>query len=326
MPKTPATTRKAEPPMEEAAFRQHEGVLLSGIGGLYRVRTEDGRVVECRARGALRGRGGRSERVTPLAGDRCLITEHAVGTASLDRVLERRNYLLRPPLANLDVLFIVVSMCDPRPNTLVVDRLISLAEYKGIEPVMLLTKLDAADENGFGDIYRQAGFDVIPIHYEDGAAGETGLDGVREIMRGRLCAFAGNTGVGKSTLLNALCPGLRLETGETSKKLGRGRHTTRATELFPSEGGGLIADTPGFSSFDGAFAEVVYKEDLPRTFREFAPYVDECRFTGCSHTCEKGCAVLEAVRAGKIAPSRHESYLLLYREVRDIHDWEKKKT
>lgn len=303
-----------------------EGLIVKGIGGFYYVEA-DGEVYECRGRGVLRGRGRRGgsdgDGVTPLAGDRCVITVHPDGLASLDRVLERRNYLLRPPVANLDYLFLVVSLRDPQPNALTVDRFISIAEHKGIEPVIVLTKLDLAEDGGFGEIYRRAGFTVIEADYR--AEGQPFLNEIRALMQGRISAFAGNTGVGKSTLLNALAPSLRRETGETSRKLGRGRHTTRETQLFTLESGGRIADTPGFSSFDSEFSEVVYKEDLPDTFREFAEYVDKCRFTGCSHTCEKGCAVLEAVKQGRIALSRHENYVALYNEVKDVREWEKKK-
>ncbi len=297
-----------------------EGMIIKGIGGFYYVES-GGQLYECRARGALRGKGSRTGKVTPVAGDRCVISVHPDGLASVDQVLERRNYLLRPPLANLDNLFIVVSLCQPQPNALIVDRFISLAEHKGINPVIILTKLDLAEDNGFGDIYRGAGFTVI--HADYASDGQGFLDEIRGIMKNKISAFAGNTGAGKSTLLNALCPGLNRETGETSKKLGRGRHTTRETELFPLESGGKIADTPGFSSFDGEFAEFVYKDELADTFREFADYAPDCRFTGCSHTCEKGCAVLEAVRSGKISKSRHSSYVALYNEVKDIKEWEK---
>ena len=300
-----------------------EGLIIKGIGGFYYVESGD-RIYECRARGVLRGKGAHTERVTPVAGDRCVITVHEGGLASLDRVLERRNSLLRPPLANLDNLFIVVSLCQPQPNALIVDRFISLAEHKGINPVIVITKLDLAEDGGFGEIYRKAGFSVICADYAspDGNF----LDEIRVIMKDKISAFAGNTGAGKSTLLNALCPGLNRETGETSKKLGRGRHTTRETELFSLEFGGKIADTPGFSSFDGEFAEFVYKEDLPDTFREFADYVPNCGFTGCSHTCEKGCAVLAAVREGQISQCRHDSYVALYNEVKDIKEWERKRS
>ena len=307
--------------------RQLEGIILKGIGGFYYVEA-DGQQYECRGRGTLRGRGGKaaSAGITPLAGDRCVISVYENGLASLDRILERRNYLTRPPVANLDNLFIVVSVCDPPPNPLTADRFISLAEYKGIEPILVLTKLDRASDEGFGDIYRQAGFTVIKADYTAGdEKREAFLEEIRALMRNRVSAFAGNTGVGKSTLLNALCPELARETGETSRKLGRGRHTTRETELFTLPSGGRIADTPGFSSFDSEFTEVVYKEDLPDTFREFAAYVDDCRFTGCSHTCEKGCAVLAAVGRGEIAPTRHADYVTLYNEVKDIKEWEKKK-
>ncbi|MBQ5544926.1 MAG: ribosome small subunit-dependent GTPase A [Clostridia bacterium] len=304
-----------------------EGIILKGIGGFYYVEA-DGQQYECRGRGTLRGRGGKaaSAGITPLAGDRCVISVYENGLASLDRILERRNYLTRPPVANLDNLFIVVSVCDPPPNPLTADRFISLAESKGIEPILVLTKLDRASDEGFGDIYRQAGFTVIEADYREGEEKrEAFLEEIRALMRNRVSAFAGNTGVGKSTLLNALCPELARETGETSRKLGRGRHTTRETELFTLPSGGRIADTPGFSSFDSEFTEVVYKEDLPDTFREFAAYVDDCRFTGCSHTCEKGCAVLAAVGRGEIAPTRHADYVTLYNEVKDIKEWEKKK-
>ena len=302
--------------------KEYEGRIIKGIGGFYYVEAA-GTVYECRGRGSLRGKAPKGERITPLAGDRCIITVHSGGLASLDKILDRRNYLMRPPLANLDNLFVVVSTCDPAPNTLVIDRFVALAEHKGIDPIIVLTKLDLADDGGIGEVYRNAGFTVIEAGYKDGNSNFA--DEIREIMRGKISAFAGNTGVGKSTLLNAICPELNRETGEISKKLGRGRHTTRETELFALSGGGMIADTPGFSSFDGEFAEYIYKEDLADAFREFADYERECRFTGCSHTCEKGCAVLEAVRDGKIAESRHESYLALYDEVKDIKEWEKKK-
>lgn len=304
--------------------KQYEGLIIKGIGGFYYVEAE-GALYECRGRGTLRGKGGKaaSAGITPLAGDRCVISVYQNGLASLDKILERRNYLTRPPVANLDYLFIVVSTCEPQPNLLTVDRFISLAEHKGIEPILVLTKLDKAADSGLGDLYRKAGFTVIEADYADG--NQAFLTQIRDMMKDKISAFAGNTGVGKSTLLNALCPALNRETGETSRKLGRGRHTTRETELFTLDFGGRIADTPGFSSFDGEFAEVVYKEDLPDSFREFADYVGQCRFTGCSHTCEKGCAVLEAVRRGEISPSRHADYVALYNEVKDIKEWEKKK-
>ncbi|MBQ9901445.1 MAG: ribosome small subunit-dependent GTPase A [Clostridia bacterium] len=301
---------------------QTEGMIIKGVGGFYYVECGD-RVYECRARGALRGGGAGRARITPLAGDRCVISVHPDGLASVDSILERRNFLLRPPLANLDVLFIVVSLRDPPPNALTVDRFISLAEHKGIEPVIVITKLDLAEDSGFGEIYRKAGFTVIDADYT--SEGREFLGAIRGVMKDKICAFAGNTGAGKSTLLNALCPGLDRETGETSKKLGRGRHTTRETELFSLDSGGKIADTPGFSSFDGEFAEFVYKDELADTFREFADFSPLCRFTGCSHTCEKGCEVLAAVSRGEISRSRHDSYVTLYNEVKDIKEWEKKR-
>lgn len=308
--------------IKENEAKQYEGIIIKGIGGFYYVEVAD-TVYECRGRGSLRGKAPKGERITPLAGDRCIISVHSGGLASLDRILERRNSLMRPPLANLDNLFIVVSACDPQPNTMIIDRFIALAEHKEIEPIIVFTKLDLSDDGGLCELYRKAGFTVIAADYETSQNGYA--EKIKLLMKDKISGFAGNTGVGKSTLLNKICPELRRETGEISKKLGRGRHTTRETELFPLSFGGKIADTPGFSSFDGEFAEYIYKEDLPNAFREFAEYEGECQFTGCSHTCEKGCAVLDAVRSGDIAKSRHESYVALYNEVKDIKDWEKKK-
>lgn len=220
------------------------------------------------------------------------------------------------PVANLDQAVLVSAVVDPAPNVLVLDRMIAIAECKGVSPVLVFTKTDLASPEKWVTIYRNAGFPVLT------ACPQSPLEELIPYLSGRLTVFAGNTGVGKSTLLNALLPGLGLSTGEISRKLGRGRHTTRHVELFPVGEGGLVADTPGFSSFDPEQGEVILKEALPGAFREFAPYIGQCRFTGCSHTCEKGCAVLSALKAGKIEPSRHNSYCTLYQEVKDIKEWE----
>ncbi len=290
-----------------------KGKIIKGIGGFYYVATND-TVYECKARGTFR-----KQKITPLVGDNVEISINNSAENTIDKILDRKNSLVRPPLSNLDTLFIVASIVDPKINTLIIDKLIAIAEYKHIEPVLVLTKTDLEqDYCQYKDIYTKAGFKVIIC---DNKAG-TGADEIREMLSGKISAFTGNTGVGKSTLLNNIAPELSLETGETSKKLGRGRHTTRHCELF-NVAGGYIADTPGFSSLDFERCEKILKDDLPYCFREFEPYLNDCRFiTSCSHINDKGCAVCKAIDEGKISKSRHESYIAMYNDVKDIKEWQ----
>lgn len=290
------------------------GKIIKGIGGFYYVDADDV-IYECRARGSFR-----NQKVTPLVGDNVEITVNEQYNAenTIDKILERNNELVRPPLANLDILFIVSSIVDPKINPLVIDKLIAIAEYKHIEPVVVITKIDKCSQfDEYIQIYKKAGFKVITC---DNCAG-TGADEIKELLKGKISAFTGNTGVGKSTLLNNIFPNLQLATGETSKKLGRGRHTTRHCELFKADGG-YIADTPGFSSLDFERCEKILKDDLPYCFREFEPYLGLCKFNSCSHVNDKGCAVCEAVNNGIIPKSRHESYISMYNEVKDIKEWQ----
>lgn len=290
------------------------GKIIKAISGFYYVLTENG-IVECRARGKFRNKN-----LSPLVGDNVEISVGENNEASVENVLPRKNELVRPPLANLDNLFIVASIVDPKINTLIIDRLIAIAEYKHIEPIIVLTKIDLEnDYEEYKSIYKKAGFKVIVCDNTKG----TGASEVLDAMKGKVSAFSGNTGVGKSTLLNNIFPNLNLETGETSKKLGRGKHTTRHSELFEVEGG-FIADTPGFSSLDFERCENINKDELPYCFREFEDYLGSCKFTTCSHTTDKGCAVLEALENGAISKSRHESYVSLYNEVKDIKEWQQK--
>ena len=291
-----------------------EGKIVKGIGGFYYVDTGE-KVFECRARGSFR-----KQKITPLVGDNVEITVNdGDHENTIDTILERKNFLIRPPLANIDRLFIISSLVDPKVNTSVLDKLIAIAEYKKIEPVIVFTKVDLEPSyDGFENIYKNAGFKVIICDNISGS----GADEIKELLNGCVSAFTGNTGVGKSTLLNNIFPELSLETGETSKKLGRGRHTTRHCELFKTNGG-YIADTPGFSSLDFERCEKIIKDDLPYCFREFEPYLENCKFsTNCSHINDKGCAVVEAVNNGLISPSRHESYIQMYNEVKDIKEWQ----
>ncbi len=289
-----------------------EGRILKSISGFYEVEA-DGILYTCKARGVFRKTG-----TTPLVGDYVHITaDSADGEGTVDEVLPRRNALARPPVANLDNLFIIVSVCEPEPNALVIDRLTAIAEYKKIEPILVVTKSDLGSAERLLETYRKAGFRTFCVGEDDrGDVAE-----MRELLRGRISAFTGNTGVGKSTLLNALDPTLSIATAQISQKLGRGRHTTRHVELYRTCGG-YVADTPGFSALDIENGEFIHKDELQYCFREFAPYLGECRFTSCAHVRDKGCRVLEALQAGEIAQSRHASYAALYEEAKQIKDWQ----
>lgn len=283
----------------------YNGIIMKGIGGFYYVKTADS-VLECKAKGIFRRRG-----ITPLAGDRVSVIGEEGGYA-ISEIRERKNFFQRPPIANVDVFFYVVSSIDPRPNYMVADRLIMLCEQRGIAPVILVSKTDLAEAREFIDLYRSVGYTVIDIMEDEEAA----LAHVRAMIEGNLCVFSGNSGVGKSTFLNKLEPDLALSTAEISKKLGRGKHTTRAVELYEVEGG-YVADTPGFSALDFERVEKVPKEDIAKYFVEFRPYLEDCFFTGCSHRTEKGCAVLEAKAKGLISSQRHEDYCYLYEEAKN---------
>ena len=219
-----------------------------------------------------------------------------------------------------DRLIITASTCDPVPNPLIIDKMTALAVHKNIQPVVVITKSDLDDGAWLKEIYDLAQIRCVLFSAVSGeGAGE-----MKELLRNRISAFSGNSGVGKSSLLNRLYGGLQLETGDISQKLGRGRHTTRQVELFKLEGGGYVADTPGFSTVDVERYELIRKEELPQCFPEFEPYLNQCKFTSCAHICEKGCAVLKAVEEGKISKSRHGSYCAMYQEVKDVKEWELK--
>ena len=288
--------------------KEYTGHILKGIGGFYYVEAS-GQRYECKARGLFR-----KQKMTPYAGDMVRIGVDEDESATILEILPRGNSLTRPPVANLDQLVIVVSTCDPAPSTLMIDKIVAIAEDKSIDPIVVFSKTDLQSAETLIKIYRHAGLRVYAVP----AAGTQ--EDIRGLLPEKLTAFTGNSGVGKSTLLNALFPDLALQTGEISQKLGRGRHTTRAVELYPVEGG-YVADTPGFSTLDIERYEMVQKDNLQFAFREFAPYLTKCKFTSCAHIKETGCAVLDAVRAGDIEASRHESYVYMYNEVKDIKEW-----
>lgn len=289
------------------------GRILKGMSDFYYVES-DNVLYTCKARGIFR-----KNRISPCAGDFVRIETAADETGTVVEILPRKNFLVRPPVANIDTLFIVSSVCQPSPNPLIIDKTIAAAEIRGIKPVLVITKNDLDDGSRLESIYKRAGIPVVSLFPDDDA----GVAQIRSMLDGKLSVFTGNSGVGKTTLLNRLDPSLGLATGDISQKLGRGRHTTRRVELFHIGQGGLVADTPGFSTMDIERYGFVSKEDLPGAFREFEPYLGQCQFVSCSHTCEKGCAILEAVREGKIDPSRHASYVAMYQEVKDLKEWNK---
>ena len=285
------------------------GIITKCLGGLYTVESPDG-IYECKARGVFRAKG-----ISPAVGDRV-----GLRGGVITEVAERRNYLIRPPLANLDQIIFIVSTVSPAPNFLILDKFIAIAEFKGIEPVVIITKTDLGDSSAVREVYSSIGITTLEVDYSD----ERSVQSVRDLLAGKVSAFTGNSGAGKSTLLNAVDPTLNIPTGEISKKLGRGRHTTRHAELYKLREGGYIADTPGFSTFETNRYDVIRKEELADCFREFEGYRDECRFRDCSHICEKGCAVIEAVKQGIIPKIRHDSYCAMYEEAKQLKEWELK--
>ncbi len=293
---------------------QKNGIIIKGISGFYYVESEN-TVYECKARGIFRKEG-----ITPLAGDRVKISIGANGKGWVEEIAPRTSYLDRPPVANVDRIYIVVSAADPSPSPIVIDRLTAIAEDKEIEPVIVFNKTDLANVDEYIEIYKKAGFDTYTVCCSTGE----GVDALRDTLVNKINVFAGNSGVGKSSLLNLICPEFDLKTGEISQKLGRGRHTTRHVELLKLSNGGYVADTPGFASIDME-KQWIYKENLQFAFREFKDYIGECKFTSCSHTGEKGCAIGDAVEKGIISKSRHQNYITLYREMEEIKDWERNK-
>ena len=287
------------------------GRIVRSLSGFYDVRLPDG-IITCRGRGVLR-----RQHITPLTGDMAEVTvEH--GKGMVEAVLPRKNSFIRPAVANVDALIIFAANVNPVTEPFLIDRVAAIAGNQNVESVLCVNKCDLDPARNLREMYEKAGFQVFPV---SAVTGE-GLDALRSFLQGKLTAFTGNTGVGKSSILNALCPGLELATGEVSEKLGRGRHTTRHVELYSLGDDTYVMDTPGFASFDTDQMDVILKENLQYAFPDFAPYIGHCQFADCSHRREPGCAVRAALDAGQIVPSRYESYLKLYEKSAQIKQWE----
>ena len=292
-----------------------EGTIIKGIGGLYYVDAA-GECITCRARGKFR-----RDKILPMIGDRVTIDRKEQGDSVISEILPRKNALIRPAIANLDALMVIVSAAPPVTELFLIDKISAIAGHKGIEALICINKIDLDPAVELERIYTHAGFRVLRVSAETGE----GIETVRETLAGRVTALTGNSGVGKSSILNALYPNINASTGEISEKIGRGRHTTRHVELFPVDNGGYIADTPGFSSFDVERMDLVFKSELQNGFIDFAQYIPECRYTGCAHMQEKDCAVKAAVKRGEIEKSRYDSYVMLYNSMKDYKEWEIKR-
>ena len=294
-------------------MERQTGRIVRSLSGFYDVQIP-GKVISCRGRGSLRKEG-----VTPLTGDMVEITMER-GKGMVEKVLPRKNRFIRPAVANVDALVVFAANVNPVTEPFLIDRVAAIAGDQNVPVILCINKCDLDPAVDLNRIYRNAGFSVIQASAQTGE----GVEELRKLLQGKLTAFTGNTGVGKSSMLNRLCPQLELPTGEVSEKLGRGRHTTRHVELYPLDEETFVADTPGFSSFDTDQMDVLLKENLQYAFSDFAPYLGQCQFHDCSHRREPGCLVRQAVEEGKLEKTRYESYLRLYEKACQIKPWELK--
>lgn len=285
-----------------------KGIIVKGIGGFYYIKATDNNVYECKARGVFR-----NEKITPVIGDNVEI-DIKDGKGSIEKIYTRRNELIRPSVANIDMLVLVVAAASPEPNTLLIDKMLINAQINGIEPIVCINKTDLSDGAEIEKIYKNAGFCVLRVCAEK----NEGIDALKEAIKGKVAAFSGLSGVGKSSILSIIL-GNALETGAVSEKISRGRHTTRHVELFELENGGFALDTPGFSSLE---VYGIKASELQEYFPETEHYRGNCRFRGCIHINEPGCAVKYAVENGEISTSRYESYITLYEQLSKIKEWE----
>ena len=294
-------------------MKDQTGRILRSISGFYDVQTPAG-VITCRARGIFRKTGQ-----TPLTGDLVQISVEK-GKGMVEKILPRKNCFVRPAVANMDALVVFAANVNPVTEPFLIDRVAAIAGDQEVPVILCVNKCDLDPALDLTRIYRNAGFTVICASAETGE----GIEELRQMISGKLTAFTGNSGVGKASILNRLCPQLQLPVGEVSEKLGRGRHTTRHVELYQLDESTYVADTPGFSSFDTDQMEVILKENLQYGFPDFGAFIGSCQFHDCSHRKEPGCAVTAAVAAGQIEPTRYDSYLRLYEQASQIKQWELK--
>lgn len=287
------------------------GTIIKAISGFYYVAIGD-KVIECKARGSFR-----QSKISPVVGDRVSVSLLSNDTGVVESILPRKNCLSRPAIANIDKLFIISSYQNPSPDLYMIDRLTAIAVFNGIKPIIVFNKSDIGDFSEFERIYKNAGFNTYVVSAKHADT----LSELKHEFKNCVCAMAGNSGVGKSSLLNSLFGNLSLKTGEVSTALGRGKHTTRHVQLYSVSLGGLVADTPGFSSIDQFDNQLELKNNLPNCFTDFLPYLYSCKFTSCRHVCEKGCSLIDAVKCGKVEKTRHNSYVKMVEELKSINSW-----
>ena len=282
------------------------GLIVKGIGGFYYVKDDEGNVTQCRARGSFKNEG-----ITPCVGDKVDYEILDDGDGIVEKIYPRKNHFIRPPVSNIDLMAIVTTASTPKPVPYIIDKFLVMAERSGAEIIICVNKADKAKKKILSELKEVYG-NIYPVHVISAATGE-GLEELKDALKGKKCAFAGPSGVGKSTLINALNPGMELETGEISKKTNRGKHTTRHVEIFTLPFGAMIYDTPGFTSFDVFENEVTM---LQHNFPEMREYLGKCKYDDCIHLKEPECSVLDALEEGKISKSRYDSYVRMIEEIR----------
>ncbi len=287
-----------------------QGMIMKVISGFYYVEIEN-KLYECKIRGTLK------QQIQAVPGDEVTINISENGINTIEKVYERKSFLRRPSVANLDNLLIVASTCDPTPNLLNIDKMIALAIKNDIRPILIISKSDLQSPDKLIDIYKQAGIDV----YSFSLYSKENTKKISKLTSNKISALCGNSGVGKSSLLNSIFPHFKLKTDETSKKLGRGKHTTREVELFKISPCTYIADSPGFSTIDLAKNGIEDKNEIQNLFPEFSRYLGKCKFSSCSHTCEKGCRIIKALQDDEINKNRHDSYINMYKELEGLKKW-----
>lgn len=290
------------------------GIIIKALSGFYYVKTAEG-ILECKARGKFRLDG-----TSPLVGDKVICSVDLNGKGRIDHVEERRNWFIRPAVANIDALVFIAANTNPVTDPFLIDRVSVIAANSDCELIVCINKCDIDPADELYRVFSSAGFPVVRTSAQTGE----GVEELRKLMQGKICAFTGNSGVGKSSIMNILLPGVNIPTAQVSEKLGRGKHTTRHVELYELGDDTYAADTPGFASFEIEMMETIPKEQLQYNFIDFEPYLGECRFNNCAHLKEPGCAVTEALAQGKIMPSRYRSYERLYELSAQHKFWETK--
>lgn len=292
------------------------GIIVKSTGGLYTVERTGGELYECRAKGAFR-----KDKLVPLTGDRVKFKAHEDKTGFISEICERKNSLVRPAVANVDLLILVVASSHPEPDLFIIDKLTAIAEFNGIDVLLVVNKCDLKNADELKKIYVNSGIKTVCLSANEPDGFSESLEEIRNCTKGKVSFFSGASGVGKSSLLNVLFPELNLATGEISRKIARGKHTTRVTELFKTGENTYIGDTPGFSMVDVAGFNLLEFDGLLGAFPDIEEYALNCRYTDCTHLCEDGCNVIKAMEQGKVEKTRHDNFVKLYHELKNVNKW-----